>query len=90
MHHSSCNTCLQGIWTPGTGSDSVTPIFIVGFVRSGSTLLERILDSHHLIAGTGEGAYASRCAMGYETWGNCIRLDTSQQCFSVIVVNLLY
>jgi len=43
-----------GIWTPGVGSDSIAPIFVIGFVRSGSTLLERILDSHHLIAGTGE------------------------------------
>jgi tetratricopeptide (TPR) repeat protein len=36
------------------GSESETPIFIIGFVRSGSTLLERILDSHPLIVGTGE------------------------------------
>lgn len=36
------------------GSDTKTPIFIIGFVRSGSTLLERILDSHPQIVGTGE------------------------------------
>lgn len=36
------------------GSDTKTPIFIIGFVRSGSTLLERILDAHPLIVGTGE------------------------------------
>lgn len=38
----------------GVGSQTRTPIFIIGFVRSGSTLLERILDSHPLIVGTGE------------------------------------
>lgn len=36
------------------GSQSRTPIFIIGFPRSGSTLLERVLDSHPLIVGTGE------------------------------------
>ena len=38
----------------GIGSQTRTPIFIIGFVRSGSTLLERILDAHPLIVGTGE------------------------------------
>lgn len=38
----------------GIGSKTRTPIFIIGFVRSGSTLLERILDAHPLIVGTGE------------------------------------
>jgi len=40
---------------PGNiGSQTRTPIFIIGFVRSGSTLLERMLDAHHSIVGTGE------------------------------------
>jgi hypothetical protein len=36
------------------GSSSQVPIFIIGFVRSGSTLLEQVLDAHPLIVGTGE------------------------------------
>lgn len=44
-----------GFW-PDVGSQSETPIFIIGFVRSGSTLLERILDAHPEIVGTGENS----------------------------------
>jgi len=44
----------QGFWPAGVGSRSKSPIFIVGFPRSGSTLLERILDAHPAIIGTGE------------------------------------
>ena len=44
----------EGFWPEGVGSNSPVPIFIIGFVRSGSTLLERILDAHTQIVGTGE------------------------------------
>ncbi|EJK46594.1 hypothetical protein THAOC_34727 [Thalassiosira oceanica] len=52
---------VQQVFTPGffpqgIGSDARTPIFIIGFVRSGSTLLERILDSHPSVVGYGENS----------------------------------
>ena len=37
-----------------SGADSADPIFIVGMQRSGSTLVEQILDSHPAIEGTAE------------------------------------
>ncbi len=41
-------------WPEGIGSSTKLPIFVIGFVRTGSTLLERVLDAHPLIVGTGE------------------------------------
>jgi hypothetical protein len=46
----------RGFFPDGVGSIAKTPIFIIGFVRSGSTLLERVLDSHPSIVGTGENS----------------------------------
>lgn len=39
-----------------SGIDSKTPIFIIGFPRSGTTLLETIVDSHSMVAGLGEAS----------------------------------
>jgi tetratricopeptide (TPR) repeat protein len=36
------------------GSDSETPVFIIGLMRSGTTLTEQILSSHPKVAGAGE------------------------------------
>ncbi len=38
----------------GCGSESELPVFIVGLPRSGTTLIEQILDSHSRIFGAGE------------------------------------
>ncbi len=48
------NIFVKGFWPAGVGSTSRKPIFIVGFPRSGSTLLESILNAHPQIVGTGE------------------------------------
>ena len=39
---------------PGEGRDGPTPIFIIGLPRSGTTLLDRILDNHSQVVSTGE------------------------------------
>ncbi len=41
-------------WFEGFGHSSDVPIFIVGFLRSGSTLLEHVLDAHPGVVGIGE------------------------------------
>jgi tetratricopeptide (TPR) repeat protein len=37
-------------WTPTPASSSPAPVFLVGFPRSGTTLLDQILDSHPALA----------------------------------------
>ena len=46
------------------GSDSELPVFIVGMPRSGTTLVEQILSSHHAVFGAGELADVERIAAG--------------------------
>ena len=54
---------IRAVFTPallrekeklGGGSTSATPIFILGMMRSGSTLVEQILASHRQVHGAGE------------------------------------
>ena len=45
------NIFTTSFWPENVGSTSSMPIFIVGFPRSGSTLLERVLDAHPQVAG---------------------------------------
>jgi tetratricopeptide (TPR) repeat protein len=50
----------------GQGSRSAAPIFVVGFPRSGSTLIEQILASHPDVQGLGEtGVLPALAAHGY-------------------------
>jgi tetratricopeptide (TPR) repeat protein len=44
----------------GIGNPSITPVFIVGMPRSGTTLTEQILSSHPEIAGAGELSYINQ------------------------------
>ena len=52
---------LMRIWTreamrdfPTSGSDSEIPVFIAGMPRSGTSLLDRVIDAHPQAAGVGE------------------------------------
>ena len=39
---------------PGSGNQATRPVFVVGMMRSGTTLLEQVLDTHPQIHGHGE------------------------------------
>ncbi|OUR75587.1 hypothetical protein A9Q83_17390 [Alphaproteobacteria bacterium 46_93_T64] len=56
------NTLVAGPWTEevGVGCPSDVPVFIVGMSRSGSTLVEQILDSHSEVFGAGELTVADK------------------------------
>ena len=50
------NQTLLNQATPHCGSDSKRPIFVIGHPRSGTTLLESILNAHPAISGLGEAS----------------------------------
>ncbi|THD80704.1 MAG: sulfotransferase family protein [Phenylobacterium sp.] len=61
--HAAAVAHVKALFTPaflaanaGKGSRSAAPIFVVGFPRSGSTLIEQILASHPEVQGLGETA----------------------------------
>ena len=45
-----------GFWMEGVGAKSMEPIFIIGMMRCGSTLLETMLHSHGEVWGAGENS----------------------------------
>jgi tetratricopeptide (TPR) repeat protein len=51
---------------PDAGSDSARPVFIVGMLRSGSTLAEQIIASHPSAKGAGEQGFWSNAGRKYE------------------------
>ncbi|MES2859535.1 MAG: sulfotransferase [Pseudomonadota bacterium] len=53
-----------------TGASAKTPIFIVGMHRSGTTLLEQLLDAHPQVHGVGE-LYDFTSALRYATDHHC-------------------
>jgi tetratricopeptide (TPR) repeat protein len=55
------NDCLMDLYSQEFlaeysryGSSSETPIFIVGMIRSGTTLTDQIVSSHHMVSSAGE------------------------------------
>ena len=44
----------RGFWPQNIGHPDTSPVFIVGMMRSGSTLLETMLDAHDNVIGLGE------------------------------------
>jgi tetratricopeptide (TPR) repeat protein len=69
----------------GLGSDSQAPVFVVGMVRSGTTLVEQILASHPQVRGAGERKEIDQMAttlhkalLAAEPYPKCIeRLDSA-------------
>lgn len=62
------------------GNPSAMPIFVLGVIRSGTTLAEQILSSHPLVAGAGELGYwinADLRLMDYEK--QTLNVDTLRQ-----------
>ncbi len=51
---------------PNTGSDSRRPVFVVGMLRSGSTLAEQIIASHPAVTGAGELGFWSNAGRKHE------------------------
>ena len=48
------SSSLPKIKKPSTKTSDIQPIFIVGMPRSGTTLVEQIISSHHAVHGAGE------------------------------------
>lgn len=53
-HHNRILRCFEQIPPGAEGYDSEEPVFIVGMIRSGTTLLDQILSSHPSVEAAGE------------------------------------
>ena len=52
---------IPGFWPVGVGCDSQVPLFIVGMIRSGGQVLERLLNLHPLVETIGEDSLFNGC-----------------------------
>jgi hypothetical protein len=59
------------------GSASMTPVFVVGMPRSGTSLTEQIISSHPSAKGAGEAEYWVRASREHETAIKSGTLDTT-------------
>jgi tetratricopeptide (TPR) repeat protein len=58
---SVCDPADVASWEPVGPAMPASPIFIVGFPRSGTTLLEQVLDAHPLLQSMDEQPFLLRC-----------------------------
>jgi len=65
--HVSLFEAIKGTFTsevfedpPVEGSESTTPVIVVGMLRSGTTLMEQIISCHHRASGVGESRFWPR------------------------------
>ncbi|ALG67545.1 tetratricopeptide repeat-containing sulfotransferase family protein [Beggiatoa leptomitoformis] len=72
---------------PATGNPSTTPIFIVGMMRSGTSLVEQILASHPQVYGAGELNYLPQLA---QQLPNILKVNTPfPACVSALTADVL-
>lgn len=62
---------------PGAGAESSRPVFVVGMPRSGTTLTEQILASHHAVCGAGELSHLQRVVAGIADYPHAVRRATA-------------
>jgi tetratricopeptide (TPR) repeat protein len=86
-----CVYTREKISKPGAGaSDSTKPVFVVGMMRSGTSLAEQIIASHPSASGAGELAFWSDAVREHETairqgtLGETIRRNLAEQYLSVL------
>ena len=65
--------------TPRSECESDRPIFIVGMMRSGTSLVEQILSSHSAVFGAGELPHLERIVMTAGVYGRDITRQTAKQ-----------
>jgi len=61
------------------GCQDYTPIFIIGMPRSGTTLIEQILNSHPEIFGAGELNYISDIAVDGRAYPECVDITKAKE-----------